>query len=73
MLAGNCVEHETPDIFFPNRDTDAKVTTAKAVCAECDVVEECLEFALSSRSLGIWGGTTLSERTAIRKQRKASA
>jgi WhiB family transcriptional regulator, redox-sensing transcriptional regulator len=36
---------------------------AKAICAECEVREECLAYALSTREpYGIWGGLTELER-----------
>jgi WhiB family redox-sensing transcriptional regulator len=41
---------------------------AKAVCARCPVVGECLDYALADSSLsGVWGGTSTHERTALRK------
>lgn len=48
-----------------NREFDAK-----AICTECAVREECLEFALSIREPhGIWGGLSEVERKAILLER----
>ncbi len=55
-----------PDIFFPvsaygpGRD---EIARAKAVCAECGVRRQCLQFALATHQAhGVWGGTTEEER-----------
>jgi WhiB family redox-sensing transcriptional regulator len=38
---------------------------AKRICSMCDVRQECLEYALSTREpYGIWGGLTELERKA---------
>lgn len=43
---------------------------AKAVCAECPVRNECLEYALDAReAYGIWGGRTEVERKALLRRR----
>lgn len=59
--------------FFPKRGDSNK--EVKAICYnECDVREECLEWALSrSERFGIWGGTSERDRQAIRKRRNAQA
>ena len=60
------------DLFFPERGDQTR--PAKAVCAECDMRAECLEFALSGRELfGVWGGKSERERRKIRAERKAGA
>lgn len=54
--------------FFPGRGEDT--ARAKAVCADCPVRIECLEYAVrNGEKYGIWGGTSERERRAIRKQR----
>ena len=53
---------------FPERreERDAREEKAKAICAECGVQRECLEFALRVREPhGIWGGLTESERRRL--------
>lgn len=57
-----CREH--PDVnFHPERNED--VRPAKAVCADCLVRVECLDFALEHAATGIWGGTSEKQRKAI--------
>lgn len=56
----NCLNVD-PDLFFPERG--ASTSEAKEVCRGCEVREECLEYALSTREKwGIWGGLTERER-----------
>jgi WhiB family redox-sensing transcriptional regulator len=45
---------------------------AKAVCASCVVVEECLRWALEVReSYGVWGGLSVDERERLLLQLSA--
>ncbi len=46
-----------------------EVARAKAVCRDCPVWRECLEWAIASGSTGIWGGTTVHERKKIARKR----
>ncbi|MHB8465406.1 MAG: WhiB family transcriptional regulator [Acidimicrobiales bacterium] len=59
-------------IFFP--PTDSEAGPAKAVCAQCPVRDECLEWAIASRQEeGIWGGMTDGERRRLRRRRRDAA
>ncbi len=61
-----------PDLFFPERG--ASTRTAKGICRECSVQEDCLEFAIvSSEKFGIWGALSERERRKIRRERKIAA
>lgn len=66
-----------PDLFFPTRhsDSDSEGAAAKAVCAECPVAVDCLEYALANNEkYGIWGGMTVRERASfLRKRRRQRA
>lgn len=58
-------------LFFPTSDVaeDAIVEKAKAVCAVCPVIEDCLEYALeTNQRAGIWGGTSEQERKSLRRK-----
>jgi WhiB family redox-sensing transcriptional regulator len=59
-----------PEMFYPERGESA--APARAICAACGVLPECLDFAMASESgaAGIWAGT--SER-GRRQLRRASA
>jgi WhiB family redox-sensing transcriptional regulator len=54
-------------LFFapPSERPDSKnrrEAAAKAICAVCPVVKECLNQALENREQGIWGNTNDEER-----------
>ena len=61
-----------PELFFPVAETgpvhDVQVTAAKAVCAGCPVVADCLAEALERIPDGIAGGLTANERRAMRRR-----
>jgi WhiB family redox-sensing transcriptional regulator len=61
-----------PELFFPVSaagPSAAQIAGAKAVCAGCDVCQECLAFALVTRQPhGVWGGTSPEERQ-VRERR----
>lgn len=54
------------EIFFPERGQPTE--PAKAVCATCDHVIECHEYAMNfPKAQGIWGGRSERERRRIRR------
>ncbi|MDX2705836.1 WhiB family transcriptional regulator [Streptomyces sp. PA03-6a] len=61
---------EDPELFFPISGSGlgmAQIGEAKAVCRRCPVTARCLEWAVETGPMeGIWGGTTESERRAMR-------
>ncbi len=63
-----------PEIFFPpaagGQQTAAE---ARVWCFSCPVIAECLDYALRTGQLGIWGGTTEDERALIRRRRHRMA
>jgi hypothetical protein len=54
------------ELFFPISETSPacaeQVAQAKAICAGCPVVAQCLQFACATLSHGIAGGMTSQER-----------
>jgi len=63
-----CAGEDTA-IFFPEPGPHARGDTAlaKAICASCPIIKECLAFALANDEYGIWGGTTDYERRRTSK------
>lgn len=46
---------------------------AKAICQQCFVIEDCLNYALTARiEFGIWGGLSPRERRRVRTKRRAA-
>jgi hypothetical protein len=53
--------------FFPRKG--ASLTTARAACAACSVIDECLDAGLSDTDAkGIWGGTSEKQRREMRRE-----
>lgn len=70
-----CVGVDTEKFFLPyavrGSDKQRLNAEAKAVCAGCPVVEQCLTHALSvPEEYGVWGGLTPEERKLIIRQNK---
>ena len=73
----------SPEIFFPedieneNGKLIKSVYThegeAKTICISCPVRIQCLTSALEKNAIGIWGGTTETERRTIKRHRKDPA
>lgn len=67
--------HVDPDLFFPVGTTGpalVQAERAKAVCGICPARESCLDWALETgQSTGIWGGTTETERRALRRRARS--
>ncbi len=70
MNVGACREAE-PELFFPVSSAGpalAQVAAAKAVCARCQVREDCLQYALeTAQDHGVWGGLSEDERRSVRR------
>jgi hypothetical protein len=47
-------------VFFRNNVADD--LQAIRICAECSVIDECLNYAIDHEEHGVWGGTTERER-----------
>ena len=59
------------EYFFPTKGADAHhaVEAAKRLCAGCRFLTACRDYAVPRRSvLGVWGGTTDSERRSLRRR-----
>ena len=59
-------------MFFPIGSTGGaldQIAAAKRVCASCEAMSACLDFALATnQESGVWGGTSEEERRKLRKQ-----
>lgn len=63
--------NEDPELFFPDGTTGTafeQTQRAKAVCRNCAVIKQCLQWALDhNQDAGIWGGLSEEERRNIRR------
>ena len=56
-----------PEAFFPEKGGSTR--EAKKVCLNCEVRQECLEYALANDArFGIWGGLSERERRKLKKR-----
>lgn len=64
---------EEPELFFPIGNTGPalqQIDEAKRVCASCDVVELCLNWAIETgQDAGVWGGLSEDERRSLKRRR----
>jgi WhiB family transcriptional regulator, redox-sensing transcriptional regulator len=76
VFSGACRDAD-PDLFFPIGSSGPglrQIAEAKAICARCPVITDCLSYALATgQDAGVWGGTTEQERrhsahAGVRKQ-----
>lgn len=66
MKSAMCAQTD-PDAFFPEASNSVSITRAKAICASCPVIGQCLDYALrNNEKEGVWGGTTEKERHRLR-------
>lgn len=52
-------------LWFP--EPGQTVNTAKALCRQCPVIEECRDWALRFEDFGVWGGMSERERRRYRR------
>lgn len=68
MGRARCVG-ESPDVFFPSDGVG--VLRAQKICADCPVINECLEYALANHiSHGVWGGASERQRRRLQRRRQ---
>jgi WhiB family redox-sensing transcriptional regulator len=73
---GTCNGLDTEVFFLPEGIRGprkrAREAAAKAICAECPVMTQCLNWALATgEPYGVWGGTTPEEREVLPAYRAA--
>jgi WhiB family redox-sensing transcriptional regulator len=57
---------EDTSFFFPvSNQSDLR---AKAICERCSVKGQCLDVALRSDEVGVWGGTNERQRKRIKNR-----
>lgn len=57
------------DTFFPASEEESAAMAAKKICAQCPVMEACLQYALATnQAAGVWGGLDSGERRRMRRR-----
>lgn len=61
-----------PDLFFPLGNTGTallQIEEARAVCHQCPVITNCLQWALeTNQDTGVWGGMSEDERRSMKRR-----
>jgi len=74
-MTANCRDTD-PELCFPIGNTSEALRMlvwARAVCADCNVRNECLKFAMATnQDCGVGGGTSEEERRNLRRPRMRS-
>ena len=71
LKRGTCRNMET-NMFFPEEGTQitgeirGKQLAAIEICRACPVMMQCRAYATKNREVGIWGGSTFTQRQKIR-------
>lgn len=68
---------EEPELFFPVGSTGTALEQTRraiAICLECPVRAECLEWSLDTcQDAGVWGGMGEEDRREERRKRRREA
>jgi WhiB family redox-sensing transcriptional regulator len=73
MKSANCTSTD-PDIFHAESKGSQTLRDARKVCGNCDVVSQCLEWALEVGDRhGILGGLTPGARQRLARERRKAA
>lgn len=67
---GACRDLDTEQFFHPEGERGGtrkrRDDAAKAICAQCPVINQCREYALAAQEpYGVWGGLSAEERREI--------
>ena len=70
QLSAACRGLDTASFYHPENERGPsrmrREMRAKAVCANCPVIQNCLRWALAAREpYGVWGGLSVEEREAL--------
>jgi WhiB family redox-sensing transcriptional regulator len=65
-----------PELFFPISSAGpamGHLAQAKAICARCEIQQQCLDYAVSTGPIqGVWGGMTEHERRLLRQSGRSA-
>jgi len=61
------------NLFSEDSGSWSERAVLKQVCARCELVTECGEYAMAENLRGFWGGMTESERHKVKKKRRENS
>ena len=64
-----CADVEDPELFFSDFALD--IALAKDICAECPMIQACLNYAMKHENNGVWGGLSADDRYKLRGNKEA--
>jgi WhiB family redox-sensing transcriptional regulator len=65
-----CAQVDT-ELFYPERGDSYSAEMARKVCYNCEVRQQCLDYALdNNEKYGIWGGTNEIDRRDLPKTKR---
>jgi len=67
MIGAPCTGNT--DLFFDEM-SKKKLALARKICGSCAVYNECLEYSLRHRDVGVWAGMTANQRSKLRRSLK---
>jgi WhiB family redox-sensing transcriptional regulator len=78
QVGAACRGQETSDFYHPENERGPsrlrRELRAKAVCARCPVIANCLNWALEAREpYGVWGGMSVEEREDLLSRQRIEA
>lgn len=63
-----------PEMFHPGTSPERRhIVALRKVCAECDLLIECGEYAIAENMIGFWGGMTENERRRVKRGRRENS
>jgi WhiB family transcriptional regulator, redox-sensing transcriptional regulator len=70
QLSATCRGMDVDVFYHPpaerNHQRERRITQAKAICAQCPVINQCRQHALKAQEpYGIWGGLSEHERADL--------
>lgn len=73
LRGGSCRDLNS-QMFFPDEShEDERAREMNALCTQCPVNAQCLEYALSRDEYGIWAATTRDQRRSLRRRAQRAA
>jgi WhiB family redox-sensing transcriptional regulator len=72
VTTGALCSQADPEAWHPEKG--GRVNEVKALCDQCPIEAECLQYALDTeQAFGVWGGLSATERKRLRSKKRRAA